>query len=49
MPVPLREKLIAYICAMCLHVDAFTCAPAQLAKDLRITSAKYVWSMWEAL
>lgn len=40
MPMNLKEKLIAYICALILHIDAFTVAPAQLAKDLQITSAK---------
>ena len=42
MPGQLKDMLTAYICALCLHVDAFVVNPTTLAKDLQVTGTKAV-------
>jgi DNA-directed RNA polymerase I subunit RPA49 len=40
MPPQLKDKLTAYICALCLHIDAFSVVPTTLAQDLHVTTTK---------
>ena len=42
MPIQHKEKLVAYICALALHLDGFIVSPTVLAKDLQITVTKYL-------
>lgn len=40
MPQFKKDKLVSYICALCLHIDSFNCNPGNLAKDLKLTATK---------
>lgn len=40
VPAPLKDKLTAYICALCLHIDSFAVPVNILAKDLQLTPTK---------
>lgn len=42
MTPKLKDKLLAYICTLCLHLDEFSLELNSLAADLSLSMTKYV-------